>query len=157
MVCSSCGYKNVNESAPFCGGCGKPLGVARAFGDQGSPSTDHLTKSELHHARKSSKLIVVIATFLVCSAIAGVGLVILHRPGVVAQANATPKTIATKAFSTPVSAGAASPAPAAPILASDSPPASQTPGATTATAVRVKPSALIPSGTNIAALDFGGE
>jgi outer membrane protein OmpA-like peptidoglycan-associated protein len=28
LVCPSCGYKNLNDNAPFCGGCGKPLHAA---------------------------------------------------------------------------------------------------------------------------------
>ena len=157
MVCPSCGYKNANESAPFCGRCGKPLGGAAPVGDRDSSSTDHLAKTESHQARKSSKRIVGIAALLVCLAIAGGGLVILHRSGVIPPANTTPRTTATKMSSSRASAGAASPTPATPNLASDSPPASPTPEASTANTVRVTPSAVIPTGTNIAALNFGGE
>jgi hypothetical protein len=96
VVCPSCGYKNANESAPFCGRCGKPLGGAAPVGDRDSSSTDHLAKAESHEARKSSKRIVGIAALLVCLAIAGGGLVILHRSGVIPPANTTPRTTATK-------------------------------------------------------------
>jgi len=157
VVCPSCGYKNVNESAPFCGGCGSPLAVTAPPRDQSRPSTDQIIKTEPHDARKSPKRIAGIAALVVCLAIAGGGLVVLHRSGLLSRANSTARTNATKTSFTPESAGATSPAPGAPVLASDSPPANPTPETTTANTVRVTPSAVIPSGTNIAASVFGGE
>ena len=157
MVCPSCGYKNVNEGAPFCGGCGKPLAVAAPPGDQNPSSTDHLIKTESRDARKSPMRIVGIASVLVCLAIAGGGLVVLHRSGLLTRAHFTARTSASTASSSPVSTDAASPAPATPVSSSDSPPANPMPETTTADTVRATPSAVIPSGTNIAALNFGGE
>jgi outer membrane protein OmpA-like peptidoglycan-associated protein len=157
VVCPSCGYKNENQSAPFCGGCGRPLGAPAPLGDQGPPSTDHFTEPESPAARKSSKRIVGIAVLLVCLAVAAAGFVIWHRSGVLTWANSTPRTNESKASSGFVSPGAASPAPSTPIPVSASPSTSQTPEAATANIVQVTPSALIPPGTNIAALDFGGE
>lgn len=157
MVCPSCGYKNVNESAPFCGGCGRPLAIAAPPGDQGPPSPDHLIKTELHHAQKSPKWIVRIAALVVCLAIAGGGLVVLHRSGLLTRANSTARTTASTTSSSPVSTDAASPAVAAPVSSSASPSASQTSSAATSNIAQVTASTLIPPGTNIAASDLGGE
>ena len=157
MVCPSCGYENANDSAPFCGGCGKPLGVAAPVGDQGSSRTDHLAKTESHVARKSSKRIVGIATLLVCLAIVGGGGVVLYRSSSLSRANSTSRTNAARASSSGVSTGAASAAAAAPLSISGSPSASQTPPTATTSIAQVTASTVVPPGTNIAAFDFGGE
>jgi outer membrane protein OmpA-like peptidoglycan-associated protein len=157
VVCPSCGYKNVNESAPFCGGCGKPLAVAAPPRDQGPSSTDHLIKTEARAARKSSKWIVGITVLVVCLAIAGGGLVVLRRSRLLTRANSTARTVASAPSSSPASTDVASPATAAPVSSAASASVNQTPSAATSNIAQVTASTLIPPGTNIAASDLGGE
>jgi len=147
VVCPSCGYEIPNENAPFCGACGKPLAAPPAV-VQIRPGTDHVAKSELQSAKKSSKWVVGIAASLVCLAIAGGGLVISRRAHLGTRAT-TPSSAAD-------SSSAVSPVPAAPGPQSDSRPASPAQGLTPGVAL-VTPSSVVTAGTNIAASDFGGE
>src|ERR1700675_4718289 len=88
--------------------------------------------------------LVGIGAFLGCLAVAGGGLALLHRSGVVA---ASKTSSAPRSTDAPIHAKA-------PISAAGAA-ASQPPAA--AVTHLVTASASIPSGTNIAAADFGGE
>jgi outer membrane protein OmpA-like peptidoglycan-associated protein len=154
--CPSCGHENANKNSPFCGGCGKPLGIAPPLGNQSPPIAAHIPKAESNEARKSSKLMVGIAALVVCLAIVGGGLAVLHRSGVLTSAKSTSGNSAKASSSSGPNAPASS-APGTPNSPSGSPPTGQTPEASTANVVQATPSASIPPGTNIAALNFGGE
>jgi outer membrane protein OmpA-like peptidoglycan-associated protein len=79
VICPSCGHNNPNESAPFCGGCGKPLGVAASPQASSAASTGQMVESETHRTRKSAKWIGGITAALICVAIAGAALMVALR------------------------------------------------------------------------------
>ena len=131
MICPACGHKNTNESAPFCAGCGRPVGVAAVS----------------HDAPKSSVRMVVPSALLACLAIAGGGLFIWHRsdnPTRVASAPSSP----AKASSVPILPGASDAAtPGAPAPGVEAAPEPPLGSVTT----------VVPAGANVAALAAGGE
>lgn len=166
MVCPSCGYKNLNDNAPFCGGCGKPLGIAAPTGEEDplSGEIDQASNKQpsgagLHITRTFPKKTVGIVTFLVCLVIAVTGAVFVHR----SRANAATESGSTSTG--PSNSGDV--APPAASLGSDSAPATpasqaDSTGSSLASIFApgigvVTPSSQIPAGTNLAASDFGGE
>ena len=166
MVCPSCGYENSNDSAPFCGGCGRPLGVmpkgeeGQLSSEVGQVSKNDPTRAGLHITRALSKKTIGIATLLVCSVIAVGGLVIVHRSRAsAAKQPGLPSTATNDSANTaptPVASPATESTPANSAPQTDS--TSSTPAAAFAPGIPVvTASSQAPSGTNIAASDFGGE
>lgn len=68
MICPSCGHHNLNENAPFCGGCGKPLVVSSESSE--SSGLSHAIGTGKQPATKSRKWIGGITAAFVCLAIA---------------------------------------------------------------------------------------
>lgn len=166
MVCPSCSYKNVNDNALFCGGCGKPLVITAAKPGAGALSAEivQLSKDQLPGggplaARTLSRTTVAIAALLVCLVI-GVGeLVLVHhsRANAAKLADSTSTGTNDSAATTqPTTSQETESASAASGSQPDStganPAAVFTPGIPVVT-----PSSQVPSGTNIVASDFGGE
>jgi len=77
MVCASCGYNNLNDNAPFCGGCGRPLNPGASESSHQVSSSDKV-RSEPRASRKLTIWIGGIASVLVL-AIAGGGTLTLYR------------------------------------------------------------------------------
>lgn len=149
MVCPACGHRNVNESAPFCGGCGMPVGVS----------------ARQQRPRLAARTAVPIAGAAALAGIAALAawqhwhLTAHSRETSAAQRPAGSEPIAAPPPSTSSAtaadgnAGATSASSGAPAEAASSTTAS---GGVPA-ALQVAPSTQIPAGTNIASFDLGGE
>jgi ribosomal protein L37E len=77
VICSSCGHKNLNENAPYCGHCGKPLRTAAPEAEDGQTGKGQFSGTTPHSAQRASKKAVAIAILIVIAAVTG--LVIVHR------------------------------------------------------------------------------
>ncbi len=159
MICPLCGHKNLNDDAPFCGGCGKPFAVAAPEIEEISPSRDQPSGAGLPRARTLSKTTIGVATLLVCLVIGVGGLVIVHRSRATAakqagststatngSGDAVPPAVPPESESTPATSGSQ------PDSAGSTPAGAFSPGIPVVT-----PASQVPSGTNIVASDFGGE
>lgn len=156
MQCPSCGYKNRNDDAPFCGGCGKPLAIVAAKQGEGI-ATKNQVSSGAPRRTLSKKTLGI--TALVCLAIAVAGLVIAHHPRASAAKQADSTTTATKDSTAPIKAAASPETESTPAVPASQPNAPSSPptAASTPGIPIVTPSSQVPSGTNVAASDFGGE
>jgi cytoskeletal protein RodZ len=157
VLCPSCGYKNPNEDAPFCGGCGKPLGIAALKEAKGAATKDQVSSGTPH--RTLSKKTLGITTLVVCAAIVLGGLVIVYHLRSNAAKEADSATTGTNDSTAP-----AEPAPPQETESTPAVPASQPNGPSSPPTAAfphgipvVTPSSQVPPGTNVAASDFGGE
>jgi outer membrane protein OmpA-like peptidoglycan-associated protein len=160
VVCASCGHTNISESALFCGACGKPLGATAPLPEPASPNPDQLDETGVHHARKSSKMIVGMVALLVCAAAAAIGLIILHRSGAPMPVKTSAQPTATKISSAPVSNNPAAPVSSAAVPISNSPAEESAgpaePVAESTAPVSASVPVALPNGTDIVALNMGG-
>ena len=138
MQCRACGHKNLNENAPFCGGCGKPLKTDTAIAERPA-STGGSAQGEAAARRRSRALVLAGALCLLAGAVA---LVIWHY----SRGSGEGK----------IASRPASSAPAAPTASASASAASQ-PSVRAQSIPQVAPAASTPPGANIAQLDYGGE
>jgi outer membrane protein OmpA-like peptidoglycan-associated protein len=173
VICPSCGHRNVNENAPFCGGCGKPVSASATtpanapasrtgFADQPGPSK----------VAQRSRWLTATAAILIGGTVAVAGVISFtawHRSRTSAGSHETPvssasttsaasdaSVLASRGHTNSSSSGPASPSSSAP-SGSPSDTASQNAAQSVTASLQVTPSAQIPSGTNIASFDQGGE
>jgi outer membrane protein OmpA-like peptidoglycan-associated protein len=161
LVCASCGHRNASEGARFCGKCGKPLGPSAPPLEQVSPGANQLDKTESHHLRKPSRMVVGIVALLVCAAVAAVGVAVLHRSSAPKRAETSATVAATKIASAPVPNN-----PPAPASNSPAAPAASSPAEVPAVPVETGEASTPPAparvpvaaagGVDIVALNMGG-
>lgn len=158
MICSFCGHQNLNENAPFCGQCGKPVGIAISKAESGQAGKSQLASTAPHGARIFSKKAGAIAALIIFVAITGLVIVRRSRTNVAVPTGSASTT--TNDSAAPAEPAAALPQPQStapsaapqPDSASSATTPSFTPGMPVVTA-----SSQVPVGTNIVASDFGGE
>lgn len=108
MICPSCGYKNSNDDAPFCGGCGNPLRIVAPRSEDGQHSKDQLSGKAPRAARLSKKTS-AISVFILTIAVTGLVIVYRSRANVASQAG--PTSAVSNGSPDPVAPPVASPQP----------------------------------------------